>query len=355
MAQSIHSPPAAVIAAFALDPQGIEPLAGGLINRSFLALGQGRRVVLQQVSDIFGPRLNEDLDAVTRHLAQRGLVTPRLQTTRDGNLTFYHGNERWRAWRYIPGVTVDKVSCPEQARTAARLVARFHAALGDLDHAFQGARLGVHDTVAHLRHLADTLDQNTDHPAYPAVAPIARDILTLHGQTPRLPATGERIVHGDLKISNVIFDAGSGEALCLIDLDTVGPMALPLELGDAMRSWCNPRAEDDARAYFDLAVFSAAMTGYSEAAGPFISDTEWRAILPATRLITLELAARFAADALVETYFGWNPKRFSSASEHNLVRAAGQLKLARSINAQYAAATAVLESAFSPPGAPVAS
>ena len=40
--------------------------------------------------------------------------------------------------------------------------------------------------------------------------------------------------------------------------------------------------------------------------------------------ISLELAARFAADALFESYFGWDPARFPGRGEHNLVRARGQ-------------------------------
>jgi hypothetical protein len=132
-------------------------------------------------------------------------------------------------------------------------------------------------------------------------------------------------------------------------------MPLPLELGDAMRSWCNPRAEDDPKACFDLALFSAAMTSYGEVAGAFISDTEWHAILPATFLISVELAARFCADALTENYFGWDAQRFASASEHNQARARAQLALADSIKQQWRAASGALEAVFNPPDAPGAS
>jgi hypothetical protein len=42
--------------------------------------------------------------------------------------------------------------------------------------------------------------------------------------------------------------------------------------------------------------------------------------------IMIELAARFCADALNESYFAWDPVRFPSRSEHNRVRAEGQLR-----------------------------
>ncbi len=45
--------------------------------------------------------------------------------------------------------------------------------------------------------------------------------------------------------------------------------------------------------------------------------------------IALELAARFATDALEERYFAWDPARFASRGEHDLLRARGQLSLYR--------------------------
>ena len=41
--------------------------------------------------------------------------------------------------------------------------------------------------------------------------------------------------------------------------------------------------------------------------------------------MSLELAARFAADALNECYFAFDEKRYASRGEHNRVRATGQL------------------------------
>ena len=43
--------------------------------------------------------------------------------------------------------------------------------------------------------------------------------------------------------------------------------------------------------------------------------------------MSLELAVRFAADALDESYFGWDAGRFASRGDHNLVRARGQWSL----------------------------
>ncbi|MCY3730798.1 MAG: hypothetical protein OXF98_05600, partial [Rhodospirillaceae bacterium] len=64
-----------------------------------------------------------------------------------------------------------------------------------------------------------------------------------------------------------------------------------------------------------------------------------------TLTVTVELAARFAADALAESYFGWDPARYATACEHNQARARSQLGLARSILSQWPALEAVVATA----------
>jgi hypothetical protein len=132
----------------------------------------------------------------------------------------------------------------------------------------------------------------------------------------------------------------------MIDLDTLTRMPLPLELGDAFRSWCNPRGEDYSHSSFSLELFAAAISGYASGARGFIGPAEWHSIVPATQTIYVELAARFGADALNENYFGWDPGRFASRSEHNQVRAESQLTAAGSLGAQREQAEAIVMAAF---------
>jgi len=61
----------------------------------------------------------------------------------------------------------------------------------------------------------------------------------------------------------------------------------------------------------------------------------------------VELAARFATDALNESYFRWKPESFPDSSTHNQVRAAGQLELHRSLCQQFDAAEKIVARAFS--------
>lgn len=321
-----------VLQAFGLGGGKPTRFDSGLINRSWrIDMPGGVRFVLQRVNPIFPASINDDIDAVTRHLQDKGMCTPLIVPTRAGEPALIRGKEVWRVLTYIPGVTRDELDSTRQAFRAGALLGRFHTAVSDLDHTFSNPRLGVHDTATHLENLQRALVSHGDHPQYGRVAPLAERILERAGRLPKLPLSNERVVHGDPKISNFIFDPESDDAICLVDLDTVASMPILLELGDAFRSWCNPLGEDTRETTFSVPLFRAALDGYAHGAPDLLSDEEWQALPDATQTIALELAARFAADALQESYFGWNPASFESASAHNQVRAAGQLRVAESV------------------------
>ena len=326
-------PPSNVLAAFGLDDQDLIPITTGLINRTFLARQGAERRILQRVNPIFSPEVNEDIEAVTDHLAGQGLETPRLIRTRAGEPWCADDDGGiWRVLTHVDAETIEKVDSPARAGEAGALLGRFHTALRGLDHAFKQRRPGVHDTPAHLRSLCSAVDEHQDHSALAQVAPVAREILKRAQALPELPDLPHRVVHGDPKISNVIFGPG-GRARCLVDLDTLSrmPAGTHLELGDALRSWCNPAGEEQPGT-LDMELAGSALEGYA-ATAPRPTPAELDALPVSVGLISLELAARFCADALQERYFGWDAARFPSASAHNLVRARSQLALARSADA----------------------
>ena len=88
------------------------------------------------------------------------------------------------------------------------------------------------------------------HGEHAAVRELADRVFALAERLPVLPAAADRVVHGDPKISNIVFARDTNRAVCLIDLDTLTRMPVALELGDALRSWCNPVSEDAATAAF---------------------------------------------------------------------------------------------------------
>jgi len=325
----------------------LERLESGLINKTWLAaLPSGEQRVLQALNPIFPATINRDIDAVTRELAAHGLTTPRIVPTRDGALWLERAGVVWRQLSYVPGYTVERVPSAAHAREAGALLGRFHAALADFDYAFANARLGVHDLDRHIAALSNALDAGHAHANFATVEPIGSAILNMHATLPALPDCPDRNVHGDPKISNVVFAKDDSRAVCLIDLDTLARMPVVLELGDALRSWCNTADEDAAGARFDAALFMAAVDGYAATADAFITAAEWQGIPAAALRIAVELAARFCADALEEAYFGWSAERYPSASAHNVARAGAQLALAHDIARQLPVLETAIERTF---------
>src|SRR5690348_10388250 len=92
------APPAAVVAAYGWRDPAFTPIEVGLINRTFRVDTAGvPRFVIQRLHPVFGPEVNLDIDAVTRHLAARGLDTPRVVPAADGALWTVHDGATWRA------------------------------------------------------------------------------------------------------------------------------------------------------------------------------------------------------------------------------------------------------------------
>ena len=326
---SLHAPsvPDAVRAAYGWTDAEIDPLAGGLINATFRVSRDGRPIaVVQRLHHVFGPQVNDDLDAVTTHLAAKGLPTPRLIPTRDG-ARWVEAQGTWRALTWVEGTTVHRVADLAWAEAGGALVGRFHRAVADLAHDYAFARAGVHDTAAHLTKLATCAAGQGER----EWVDLAAEILDGARGLPPLPDTPRRHCHGDLKISNLLFHEHPLVGHCLLDLDTLGLGTMAFELGDAMRSWCNPRGEDAGSVVFDLAIFGAAIRAFRDEADDLLSDDERRSIVIGLETVCFELAARFCVDVFADSYFGWDPSRFGSRREHNLVRARGQLALGAAV------------------------
>ena len=302
-----------------------------------MTLENGVRYVLQRLHPVFAPEVNDNIDLVTAALAARGARTPRVVRTRDGNTFLRLDDAVWRLLTFIDGHSVDALSNPGQACQAGDLLARFHATLADWPDELPHVRAPVHVPARHFDALQAALATHSSHRLHGEVSRLAEALFARAAALPPWPEAPRRLVHGDPKISNLLFDK-AGVGLCLVDLDTLARGPLVPELGDAFRSWCNPGPEDAPTASFSLPLFEAALEGYAHHARHFLTHDERQALVAGIETLYLELTARFAADALAESYFGWDAARFATRGEHNLVRARNQWHAAADLARQQSAA-----------------
>ena len=361
--------PSAVLARYGRRDAAVTPYGSGLINKTFLVTHAGHGdLILQQLHAIFSPKVNEDIEAVTAHLEKKGLKTPHLVRPDDGEscVIIQHREpdpdtmgdvgerEIWRALDRVDGVSTNTVTSPALARAAGGLVATFHAAVEDFSYAYKHVREGPHDTKKHLLKLVRAMAKNRKHRLGQIAGTLGKEILDAGARLPDLTKLPLRHCHGDLKISNILFDVvdtagGPSEApnaLCLVDLDTLQKLQWPLEMGDALRSWCNPAGEDVEKTSIDVDLFTAAVEGYfASPKKPFLMPEETEALVDGLFTICVELASRFCADAMNEDYFGWDPTRFKTRGDHNLLRARGQWALAKSVRDRRDELTAIVAKA----------
>lgn len=339
--------------AFALPGRiaDVQPLGKGLINDTYLiTTGAAQHAVLQRINRRVFPepaKIMENLRTLMVHVAKLGaerrggLVLPQIfATTSGGDLFIDEHGDCWRAMSYIANtVSYDKLTDAAQAHEVGYALGRFHALLHDLGaERLNITRPGFHNTPAYYTRFVEALEEA--QPArvdarlkfcldYIAAHP---DIVSVLEDAKASGALTLRAIHGDPKIDNVLFDAHSGAAVSLVDLDTVQPALVHYDLGDCLRSACNPAGENPAEetaAHFDLGICRLILSAYIDETRDFLSAADCRYLPAAIRLIPFELGLRFLTDHLQgDIYFKVNWRG------HNLLRAATQFHLAASVERQ---------------------
>ena len=332
------------------------PITSGHINDSYVLAtrdgARGSRYLLQRLNtSVFKqPALvMANIQRVTKHMRSKleaaGMrdIDRRVLTlipTRDGRSHLARDDGSvWRLYQFIEGTRVTRsVETPEQAYCAGREFGRFQSMLSDLAPPRLNETIpSFHDTpnrVAALRRTAGADSCGRAAEAKPELeAVFSREALVDVLLAPhRAGAIPERAVHNDAKLSNVLFDAATGDALCVIDLDTVMPGLSLFDFGDMVRALTCRAAEDETdltTVALDVSLFEGVTAGYLASAAGMLNATERGLLVEAGMLITLEQAIRFLTDHLLgDAYYKIARPR------HNLERCRCQLELLASIERQ---------------------
>ena len=273
----------------------------------------------------------------TPDLTRRALV---VIPTRDGEA--YHENghkDIWRTFVYVEGVqTHEAVQTPAQALQAGKAFGEFQNLLVDLP----GGRLV--ETIPdfhHTRKRFENFQKAVQTDSHNRAANARREIdfalkrQAITGVVVDAMSQGkipERITHNDTKFNNVMLDVVTGEAMCIVDLDTVMPGCALYDFGDMVRTTTSPTLEDEldlAKVTMQMPMFKMLAKGYLAAAGSFLTKREQELIAFSGKLITFEIGLRFLTDYLSgDVYFR------THRPGHNLDRCRTQFKLVESIEKQ---------------------
>lgn len=334
----------------------IREYGSGNINKTYLVTpegGHGEPFLLQRLNThVFKqPDLvMRNIRSISRHLEQRTEHAPAtgrrwevphvLLTNEGSDHWLASDGSYWRALRFIGhSRTVDTVRDAAMAREVGHALGTFHALLSDLPVAELADTLpGFHIAPGYLAHY-DKVVPSASSPLSSEEEWCVRFISEHRDWVPVLERAREqgilrlRPIHGDPKVNNILFDDTSGQAIAMVDLDTIKPGLVQYDIGDCLRSACNPSGEETERwqdVQFDPVLGKAVLEGYLSVARSFFDAADFDYLPESVRLIAFELGLRFFADHLEgDVYFN------VSRRGQNLARALVQFRLAQSIHEHF--------------------
>ena len=356
------------------DLVSFKPFGGGHINGTYLSVwnqaGTQVRYTHQRINRrVFQnpAAVIENIRRITEHIAAKLIAeaepaatiatqpTPQPGTAavpvsrqvltlipaKDGRYFYIDpAGEYWRTYLFIEdAVTYERMESSALARKAGAAIGAFQRQLSDS----RGPALPETIPDFHNMHSRyDQLDHAVAHDVAGRLAEVHAELAFLEANRARGMSLSDGlargtlprgITHNDTKLNNILFDAATGNALCIIDLDTVMPGTVLFDTGDLIRTAANTACEDEpdlSKVRFDTSLFAALIDGYLSTASSFLTPAEKSLIAESGRVLTQIMAVRFLTDYL-------NGDRYYKISRptHNLDRARSQIALIRSMDSQW--------------------
>lgn len=288
--------------------KNIVPFGNGHINDTFKVQLYSKETFLLQCMKRFVfpdiPAVLDNLLTVTNFLSQEGMKTLRLQRTRDG--AYYHktlSGNYWRLFHFELGsVCFEQTDSEQIARKFGESLAVFHQKMTKLPpHYLKKTFPQFNDLSYHLAMLQKAVENDKFQRLHTVAHEVAysqtlqTNMLSFYEQN--LP---QRLVHNDAKLSNILFQK-NGDALFLIDLDTVMLGYVHYDFGDMVRTVCSGVADDEKKIEqlkFQPRLYEACKIGYTSLADSFLSKEELSSLDHSVSFMTYMMAVRFLTDYL---------------------------------------------------------
>ena len=333
--------------------KGCVEISSGNINSTyrvdFLRDGESKQYILQRINKtVFKEpeKVMDNIVRVTQHIRKN--ILEQGLSTKTGVLRAFSSRETddpfiiddlgdyWRCYRYI------KNSVTYDSSDDIGLICRAGAAFGKFQNYlkdFPAQTLFItipdfHDTIKRFDAFHDAIEKDPLNRA----RKVKEEIESLLGfeedacllqkylDSGKIPY---RVTHNDTKCNNVSFDKDTGEALAVLDLDTVMPGAIAHDFGDAIRFIANTLVEDDPNVEdvaLDLDKYEAFAKGFITEVKETLTDLERETMNLGVFTMTVELAVRFLTDYILgDKYFK------TKYPGHNVDRTRNQIALATDI------------------------
>ncbi len=346
------------------------PYGNGHINDTFLLRckapdNREKKFILQRMNhNIFKnpPQLMENVVHVTQYLRKTILSqggdpdreTLNVLQTRDGADWFQDSSQNyWRVFPFIErSVCLEKAESEKDFYDSAVAFGNFQKQLADFPVEILHETIpNFHNTASRFADFQKAVAEGDQARIALAQAEIAfalerkedTSVLTTLLSEGKLPL---RVTHNDTKLNNILFDADTHKALCIIDLDTVMPGLSLYDFGDSIRFGANTGAEDEtdlSKVGLDLSLFEAFTKGYLEGCAGRLTAKETELLPMGAKLMTYECGIRFLADFLTgDHYFKIH------RDHHNLDRARTQFQLVADMEAKWQDMTAIVKKYTNP-------
>ena len=319
----IHISPAALEAVpefFDDLPESVEPYGNGHINTTFLVVTNEKRYILQRVNSNVFKRPHEvmkNILGVTSHIRKKceaqGLDASRatltVVNTKSGKPYFDSSDGMcWRLYEFVENTLApETVSCAQDFYNCAYAFGMFQQQLADYpaEELFETIP-NFHNTPWRYENLEKAIEENRSGRLDSVLEEVefARARKQFCSTLENARASGElplRVTHNDTKLNNILFDDKTGEAICVIDLDTVMPGYSVNDFGDSIRFGANTAVEDEtdlSKVSLDLELFRTYADGFIKGCGGKLTKKELELLPVGAIMMTLECGMRFLTDHL---------------------------------------------------------
>ncbi len=338
------------------DVANISSLGSGLIHQTYrVQLADHQKFVLQEINERVFPdveALMHNLKIVSGHLGRSQhhseLQSFEIVETRKGNSFLQIGAHYWRMLTFIDQTqSYDSIPNGDIARSCGQAFGRFFSAMHSLDAASLKPVLpDFHDISKSFEQLKRAANGDA-HNRLNGTIEVFNGLMEYSHLADDFAAANwpKRVVHGDAKINNILFDKRTRQPVAVIDLDTVMKGYLIFDFGDMVRTFCNVEGEESktySKVRVDREIFENLVQGFAEATHSFIQQDEMENLVTGAKMIVWEQAIRFFSDYLDgDSYYQ------VQHPEQNLDRAKNQLCLLKDLVDREDELTGIVKSDYS--------